>query len=230
MNSMKRYTTLAFALAILTPWYAPGAQEETVNVDIEVERIIEEAKEGDGNKIVIVRKEERETKAPEPLGMNVTLEFTLEGSGRSFSVTTATTNFMLSSEQSSQASERIMHEDFNDEEFEEEEFEEEEEEEFDDQEHEEEYEVATAESYTTTESHVSIAGSLQLLEEATLLIRCAGAFIHQSRSNEEREEAAEEADTSSLLNFETSAMMRPGETRTLVTQGPLRLVLRLATD
>ena len=57
MNIMTKYTTLAIALAILIPWYSPAAQEESIN--IEIERIIEESKEGDGKTMVIVRKEER---------------------------------------------------------------------------------------------------------------------------------------------------------------------------
>lgn len=251
MNCIKRCATLAFALVMLTPWCTLGAQEESVNVDIDVERIIEETQEGDGKRIVIVRKEERtqDQEAPEPLGMNVTLEFTLEGSGRSFSMTTATTSFMLSSQQSSKASERIIHEDLDGGEYEEEyeeeelfdegEFEEEDEydvdfegEEFEEEEYEqeEEYELATAESYSTTEYQVNLDGSLQHLEDGTLLVRCAGAFMHVSQANEQHEEAAEEVDTSSILNFETSAIMRPGETRVLVTQGDLRLVLHLSTD
>jgi len=237
---------LTIAMVILAPCNTPAAQEETVNVDIEIERLIEEAKEGDGKKIVIVRKEERAAIPPKPLGMNVTLTFTVEGTGRAFSVTTATSAFMLSGHQISTNSERVEYEEGDeeeieeeyDEEYDDEELEEEEldegefnqEDDLDDEEWEEEHEENSGATFTSSESTVNIDGKIQPEDNGTFFIRCAGSVAHDYEADEELEGYAERAATSSVLNFESSVMMRSGEKKTLVTQGNLRLVLQITTD
>lgn len=199
MNGMKKYTTLAMVLAVLVPWYSPAAQEESIN--IEIERIIEEAKEGDGKTMVIVRKEERIVKAPEPLGMNLTLEFTIEGAGETFSVTTATTAFMLSSQHSTSISEQrtVDEDEWN-------------------------------EAHSVSESNVNAKGTVQVLENGALLIRCGGAFLHDSQEDEKNGDANEHSSSSAILNFDASVMIRPGGNKTLASHGNLRLVLHVATD
>jgi len=148
-----------------------------------------------------------EAAEPEPLGMNVTLMFNVEDAAEPVSVTTAVSQYLIAAEQS------VRHN------------------------------MSESAGRERVGEHylIDVAGTIERNgEDDSLLVSCWGTFSETGSSSSEKagDESAEQEDCGERneldeeinLDFQASAMFRPGETKVIAGQPQHKLYLTVSVE